>query len=246
MSESKAFWDRAARGGDVWYLATAHHGQTAEFFRQGAVETDTFLAFSGIVPGADLSVLEVGCGVGRMTRRLAELFGRVIALDVSQEMLHRCRENLSSFGNVEYRLVPGDGTLAGIGESEVDVVFSYLTFQHVPTATEQLRYFQSCARALTPGGKLAVQIRSPSLSATALSRAGDLVHLLQGRHTLSLSWRGSRVRAPDVVERLGSEGVSASVRPWPHRPHWSPAHWWVIGRKNAEPSAGPIDGPPEG
>jgi protein-L-isoaspartate O-methyltransferase len=225
------FWEKAAEGGEVWYLATGHRQESEEFFRQGAGETDTFLAFCGVEPGPQLSVLEVGSGVGRMTRRLAELFGHVVAVDVSEQMLRRCRENLASFDNVEYRLVPGDGTLGETGEAEVDVVFSYVTFQHVPTKSAQLRYFDNCARALRPGGQIAVQIRSPSLGAVALTYAAGLAHFLLGRRTLSRSWRGSRVAPEEVIGRLAAEGVVATVRPWPHRPWWSPAHLWVVGRK---------------
>ena len=230
--ESRAYWDDAARKAGPWYVSTGHRADDEEFFAQGAREVDTYLAFCGVVPGRGQVALEVGCGVGRMTRRLSQLFDRVIAVDVSEEMLRRCRENLSSAPNVECRAVAGDGSLAGVEDGEVDVVFSYLTFQHVPEAAAQLAYFDSCARALAPGGKLAVQIRSCSRRDTLLSYLAALGHLAQGRRTLSRPWRGSRVEAPVVVERLKAHGVEATVRPWPHHPCWSPEHWWVAGTKN--------------
>ncbi len=228
---ARAYWDGAAQSAAAWYVSTGHEHETEEFFQQGAAETDTFLSFCRVVPSPDASVLEVGCGVGRMTRRLAQLFGKVIALDISEEMLRRCRDNLSSFGNVEYRLVEGDGTLGGLGEGAVDVVFSYVTFQHVPTALAQLRYFENCARALRPGGKMAVQIRSSSMGAALLTYAGNLAHLLHGRRTLSRSWRGARVKASLVTSALHAQGVDATVLIWPHHPRWSPAHCWVVGTK---------------
>lgn len=230
-----SFWDRAAKGKGAWYLATAHSEESAEFFRQGATETDTFLAFCGVEPARGLSVLEIGSGAGRMTRRLAELFGRVVAVDVSEQLLARCRENLSSFANVEYRLVPGDGTLGGAAE-EVDVVFSYLTLQHVPTRKAQLLYFESSARALRPGGRLAVQIRSPSAWAVAEAYAASLAHLFRGRWTISRAWLGPRLRPEEVRGRLAGQGVVATLRPWPHRPWWSPPHLWVVGQKPARGS----------
>lgn len=230
--ESRTYWDDAARRAGPWYVSTGHRDDDEEFFAQGAREVDTYLAFCGVVAGADQVALEIGCGVGRMTRRLSQVFGRVIAVDVSEEMLRRCRENLSSFPNVACRAVAGDGSLGGIGDGEVDVVFSYLTFQHVPEAAAQLAYFDSCARVLSPGGKLAVQIRSCSRRDTLLSYLAALGHLAKGRRTLSRPWRGSRVEAPVVVERLRARGVEATVRPWPHHPRWSPEHWWVVGTKS--------------
>jgi SAM-dependent methyltransferase len=230
-NQARAYWDSAARRSAAWYVSTGHEQQTDQFFRQGAVETDTFLSFCGIEPSSSATVLEVGCGVGRMTLRLSELFGHVIALDVSEEMLRRCRDNLSASPNVSWHLVKGDGTLDGVGEAEVDLVFSYLTFQHVPTATAQLRYFENCARALRVGGKMAVQIRSSSMSAVLLTYAGHLGHWARGRRTFDRSWRGSRVRTSAVAEVLRAQGVDAAFRTWPHHPFWSPAHCWVLGTK---------------
>ncbi|MGC8626173.1 MAG: class I SAM-dependent methyltransferase [Acidimicrobiales bacterium] len=230
-NQARAYWDSAARRSAAWYVSTGHEQQTEEFFRQGAVETDTFLSFCGVEPSRSATVLEVGCGVGRMTRRLSELFGQVIAVDVSEEMLRRCRENLSARPNVSCHLVKGDGTLDGVAEAEVDLVFSYLTFQHVPTAGAQLRYFENCARALRAGGKMAVQIRSSSVPAVLLTYAGNLGHWVRGRRTLDRSWRGSRVKASAVVEVLRAQDVEVTFRTWPHHPFWSPAHCWALGTK---------------
>ena len=156
------------------YAATGHVQETEEFFTQGASETDAFFRFCGIVPGSEATVLEIGCGVGRMTRRLSELFGSVVAVDVSEEMLRRCRSNLSADSNVVYQLVDGDGTLPGVGDAEIDVVFSYITFQHVPSRAAQLRYFEECARVLRVGGSSPCRFappprpRSPSASRATL------------------------------------------------------------------------------
>jgi len=229
--DASRFWDDAARGGDVWFVATGHRRQSEEFFLQGANETDTFLKFCGVTPSPGQAVLEIGCGVGRMTRRLAQLFRRVIAVDVSEEMLRRCRDNLAGFPNVDYRQVAGDGTLDGVGDGEVDLVFSYLTLQHVTTPSAQLRYLQESARALRPGGKLAVQVRSPSAAAAVWAYVGHVLHLLQGRRTYVRAWRGSRVKPASAIDVLRRSGVDASAKEWPSRPLWSPAHLWLVGTK---------------
>ncbi len=189
---SAEFWDAAARDNAAWYIATAYTSENPEFFAQGAQETDELLRYCGVQVDRDDTVLEIGCGVGRMTRRLAELAGHVIATDVSEEMLAGARRNLADRPNVELVRVPGDGRLPG-EDASVDLVFSYITLQHVPTAEAQLRYLREAIRVLRPGGHAAIQLRSPGFATRAQEWIAHVGHLLQGRRTLSRAWRGSRL-----------------------------------------------------
>lgn len=47
------------------------------------------------------SILEIGCGEGNMTARLASISGRTLATDISDMAVRRTRETTSSFPNVE-------------------------------------------------------------------------------------------------------------------------------------------------
>src|SRR5215467_11211528 len=49
----------------------------------------------------DETVLDAGCGTGRLTADLLEALprGRVVGVDLSQNMLHSAREHLASFGD---------------------------------------------------------------------------------------------------------------------------------------------------
>jgi SAM-dependent methyltransferase len=53
-------------------------------------------------------VLEIGCGVGRMTRVLPARSARVVGLDVSDRMLEIARQQNPGISYVEWRL--GDGS----------------------------------------------------------------------------------------------------------------------------------------
>jgi len=73
----------------------------------------TLLDIAGVAVEPGSRVLEIGCGVGRLTRGLAAKAGEVIALDVSAEMLARARDHNEELDNVTWLL--GDGsTLAGV------------------------------------------------------------------------------------------------------------------------------------
>src|SRR5438132_1823888 len=74
--------------------------------------------------------VEVGCGPGRMTRHLADRFDRVVAVDVSPEMLALARGYVTA-PNVEFVLVPGS-TLQGADDGVADAVVCYLVLQHLP------------------------------------------------------------------------------------------------------------------
>ncbi len=231
LTGSKEYWDEAARRNAAWHVATGHSAESEAFFQQGGSETDSFLQFCEITASRERSVLEIGSGVGRMTRRLAELFGRVIAIDVSAEMLKRCKENLAIFDNVTYALVAGDGRLTEVDKQSVDAVFSYITLQHMPSQRAQLWYLAESARVLRSGGRMGVQVRSAARWSVALEYAGHLTHALVGRKTSAASWRGARMKAPAIIRELRDLGVDAEIQTWPHHHFWNPQHWWVVGTK---------------
>ena len=224
--DSRAFWDAAAVEDAVWYVATGASGESEAFFAQGAEETDFYLSLCRVPAlSADTVVVEIGCGPGRMTRRLAELAGRVVATDVSGEMLARCRRSLAGRTNVEYLQLPGDGALAGIPDSSVDVVFSYITLQHVPTAAAQLRYLAESVRVLRPGGRAAIQVRATGWRAAVFDWAGHLGHFVAGRRTLRPEWRGSRLARADIVRTVQAAGARLDLLPHGRR------HLWVAAEK---------------
>jgi trans-aconitate 2-methyltransferase len=101
--------------------------------------------------GGDETVLDAGCGSGRVTRLLIERLpqGRVVAVDASPSMLDMAREVLR----------PSDqALLADLTELEldepVDAIFSTATFHWV---LDHDQLFQRLHAALRPGGRLEAQ-----------------------------------------------------------------------------------------
>jgi SAM-dependent methyltransferase len=220
---SKNFWNDAARRNAAWHIATGYSSESDEFFASGVREVDEFLARGGLSLTPQDTLLEIGSGVGRMTRHFADLAGRVIAADVSGEMLDRARSNLASLENVEYLEVTGDGDLP-VADARVDAVFSYITMQHVPTASAQERYLVEALRVLRPGGWAYLQFRRSGLVPRILDWAGHLGHLVRGQRTLSRAWRGSLITERTLLDHA-SENVSIGILPHGRR------HIWVLARK---------------
>ena len=103
------------------------------------------------------TIVEIGCGVGRVTRALAARSERVIALDVSPRMLATAREANPDLDNVTW--LQGDGaSLAGVADDSADACFSHVVFQHIPDPRVTLGYVAEMGRALRGGGWAAFQV----------------------------------------------------------------------------------------
>ncbi len=84
------------------------------------------------------TVLDFGCGVGRMLIPFAEVAKQVVGIDVSPSMLQECRKNCEekSITNIEL-LQSKDNLLQVTGE--FDLIHSYIVFQHI--STDKGRFF---------------------------------------------------------------------------------------------------------
>ncbi len=153
----KRDWDRRAVRNAKWFINTVGTNQSeSEFDQTGEqevewlVKSDLDMLACGRDPGT-LRVLEIGSGIGRMTRFLATIFGEVHAVDVSGEMIARAKRRLLGVPNVylqetngvDFRAFPADF---------FDVVFCAYVFQHVPDRAVIESNLRDAYRVLRPGG----------------------------------------------------------------------------------------------
>jgi SAM-dependent methyltransferase len=232
LADSRTWWNQAARHDAEWYIATAPE----PFFERGRRDVDELVAFCGLQPSKAKVLLEIGCGAGRMTRRFAELYGQVVALDVSDEMLRQGQASLADHDNVGWVLGSG-ADLNAIGDGSVDDVFSYITLQHLPDRAAVLRYLQDAGRVLRPGGQGALQVRRPGLLAWAIDLVGHLAHAAQGRRVWSKAWRGTRVSAGALLAAAERSGVGAELRSRGRRHLW--VLLWSTESRDPVPSGSP-------
>ncbi len=116
--------------------------------------------------------LDIGCGLGRLSRALARRFDRVQAVDISPVMISGAR----SFtppppANVTFSVCPGDGSLP-IETRSIDFAFSYLVFQHLPSVALIGAYLRDLARVLTPRGLAQLQFNGTHRSLADRCSAG--------------------------------------------------------------------------
>ena len=103
----------------------------------------------------DELVLDVGCGTGRLTEKLLHRLprGRVIALDLSENMLHAAREHLAETFGARVEFVQADASALPVAGA-ADAIFSTATFHWV---LDHPMLFKSLHAALRTGGRLVAQ-----------------------------------------------------------------------------------------
>ena len=158
----------------------------------------------------DETVLDAGCGSGRVTRLLLERLaqGRVIAVDADAQMVTRAREELGPDADVRHANLAELRLEAG---EQVDAVFSNATFHWI---ADHDALFARLAEALRPGGRLSAQCGGEgnitAVHETAIQAAADAG--LAGRFE---GWpRPWNFAGPEQTEaRLRAAGFG-SVRCW--------------------------------
>lgn len=217
----RTFWDERAVE-DAFYFVDnrLQYGQPdlERFWAEGDGDLRRLLGAVGAALEPADRVLEIGCGVGRLTRALSGQVGSVRALDVSPRMLELAQRHNQDLDNVEWLL--GDGsTLARVASQSVDACVSHVVFQHIPDPDVTLGYVREIGRVLRPGGWAAFQISNDSrthATGSPLVRARRAIRAAVGRGPKGQNdprWRGSMIElgALDAAARDGSMLVERVV-----------------------------------
>jgi len=223
----RAEWDERARENAYHYVASDLSSDSEEEFdSSGRSSTEHAVVedLERIAGGRDpktMTVLEIGCGAGRMTRHLSQIFGHVHALDVSGEMIAQARTRLADVANVSLHHTDGVG-LTEIGDVELDFALSYIVFQHIPDLEVIRGYIREVAQRLQPGALFKFQVQ------------GSPVVETMARDT----WTGVRFSAVDAVRaaRANQLRIEAFKGVGEH-------YFWLSMRK--DPGHGPESDPLE-
>jgi SAM-dependent methyltransferase len=97
------------------------------------------------------SILDFGCGCGRVTRYWADFDGSVAGSDVSRKAIDWCRENLDFASFLQNALSPG----LDVEDDAFDLVYALSVFTHL-TDKLQLGWRDELHRVLRPGGRLLI------------------------------------------------------------------------------------------
>ncbi|SRR6266849_730659 len=158
------YWNAVGRREPFDAILTTHGGsRDAEwnvdsFFSTGRDDVARFMAdLARIVPGAGRGrALDFGCGVGRISRALADHFDSVVGVDIATSMVARARR--LNDGNPRCHFIANNALhLRQFPTASFDVIYSRLVLQHVPPKYVS-QYVPELVRVLMPGGALMFQL----------------------------------------------------------------------------------------
>lgn len=213
------YWNRRAREDPFHYVDNreALGAPDVEAFWRGGVEAiDRLLADVGASLEGDQDVVEIGCGIGRLTRVLARRSRSVHAVDVSEAMLADARRYNPELDNV--RWIHGDGTsLAPLPDGQFDACISFVVFQHLPNAELTYGYVREMGRVLRPGGWAAFQVSNDPRVHERPPVSQRLRLAFRGGSYDDPAWLGSAVEIDQLarsaaaagmeIERIANEGT---------------------------------------
>lgn len=98
--------------------------------------------------GPDTRVLDVGCGNGSVTARVARRGCKILGIDMSESGIHLARQNYPA---TRFEVLPADAhLLANLGEEAFDLVYSLEVIEHL----YDVRSFAvGCFAATRSGGR---------------------------------------------------------------------------------------------
>ncbi|MDR2452462.1 MAG: class I SAM-dependent methyltransferase [Candidatus Accumulibacter sp.] len=167
FGEIKTQWTKLGEVDPLWavlstdeFRARDDPEKIIEFYAGGKSDLeliDKTLSRNGIALPENATVVEYGCGLGRVTWHLAGRFSHVVGIDISGSMIAAADAYMRQhrIGNVSFQLLR---EIEDIDElPSCDLFFSLLVLQHNPPPLIG-RIIRSAVRSLRPGGVALFQV----------------------------------------------------------------------------------------
>lgn len=222
FSQTAKVWEGLGETEPHWSVLT-HDGyrqdslDTEAFYRTGADDVAILEAFfqrAGHDLRRDVSrVLELGCGVGRVTEHFARTVASVEALDVSSAHLALAEARMRDLklDNAHFRQL---GHPEGVLESgEADLLYSVIVLQHNPPPVAAFILDQSLSKVRHRGWAF---FQVPTYGQKYSFRADQYVHdpARMEMHVIP------QAQVFEILERRGYRLLEVQEDAWTGDPHW--------------------------
>lgn len=170
-----------------------------EILQSGREEWDAAQAVCHLQTGNHRCLLDLGCGIGRVSYALADIFGEVVGVDISQSLLRMAIER-NNRPNLRFELLT-EARLQPDRNSVYDAVFADEVFHYLDWETLS-RYSEDAYRLLRTGGEFAFQLN---------------LHPIHWRTKVSWAFRSFLYRIG--IKRWRNWSTSPSLIRYYHAPH---------------------------
>jgi ubiquinone/menaquinone biosynthesis C-methylase UbiE len=142
-------WDTYA---EIWESSVRKPGLSYLGDEWGSADLTNVIIYQYVKPHlpADAIVLEIGCGSGKFSEKLASLCKLLICADVSGKMIDRAKRRLQGLTNIQFEKLNGLDLNQFVSES-VNFVFAFDCLVHIEIE-DAYCYLREIKRVLTPGG----------------------------------------------------------------------------------------------
>lgn len=157
QEKMKRDWDRRAEADPYYWVAATQEADLESYHASAKRDCEHFI--EGLAPllqsGVKGPLLDLGCGIGRMTAPLAAHFDRVVGVDVSPLMIDRARELHAHTEGLEF-VVNSGADLSVFEDQTFQVICSYSVLPHLPPDVVSA-YFMEIGRVLKEQGLIRYQ-----------------------------------------------------------------------------------------
>lgn len=217
-------WEGLAQIDPMWAICTDPGKRNSqwtreEFFATGRKEIETVLGYVarvGLCLDKTLPALDFGCGVGRLTRALAEHFSECSGVDISPAMINMARELNREYSRCHFLL--NDGVrLNGLRDNYYGFIYTSLVLQHIAHPYSH-QYIAELVRVLKSGGMMIFQVperlRASSLTKvrTRLALRARLRSMLGGQKAYTMEMhciKGAVIR--ELMAQNGARVVDMAI-----------------------------------
>jgi len=163
VEETRELWDRKAAFWDDRF------GEGNEFHR--LLIEPAALRLLNIQPGE--RILDIACGNGALSRRLAGLGAQVLAFDFSSVFVERARaRSIALADRITYQMVDATDrdALLALGEGRFDAAVASMALMDMP-AIDALA--EALNRLLRPGGRFVFTVQHPCFNSNAVAMQAE-------------------------------------------------------------------------
>ncbi len=199
--EGRELWNQKAQFWDQL------HGDAGNRFHRRLIEP-SILQLLDLRPGE--AVLDIGCGNGALSRRLAELGGSVTAVDYSDGMLDSARaRSAGSAHNIDYRLVDATDVdaLLRLGLAGFDAIVCSMVLMDIPIIEP---IFQASSQLLRSDGRFVFATMHPAFN----SNNPVFFHEKEDRDGTMVDRCGIKIH--EYIDVQPVKGSGAPGEPVPH------------------------------